>query len=158
MVIFYSFEGNTRLIGENIAKAVNADILELKLKKGIKHKGFMKYIWGGTEAFMKAAPELLPFDKNIQDYDVFFIGTPVWAWTYAPALNTFFSSWNMSSKKIALFCCHGGQPGKIFSKIKERLKGNRFLGEMDFNDPLRNNTGENIQKARKWVENMIKFL
>ncbi len=47
LVIFYSFEGNTKLIAENIAQAIGADLLELKPKKKMKSKGFMKFVWGG---------------------------------------------------------------------------------------------------------------
>lgn len=158
IVIFYSFEGNTKLMAENIAKTIDADLLELKQKKEIKSKGFMKYIRAGKAAMMKTKPELLPFDKDIQEYDVFFIGTPVWAWTYTPALNTFFASYSLSNKKIALFCCHGGGKGKIFDKMKEALKNNQILGEIDFKDPLKNNPDANIEKAKKWAENIIKNL
>jgi flavodoxin len=77
IVIFYSFEGNTRLIAENIARAAAADLLELKPKKEIPSHGFMKYVWGGRSTMMKADPELLPYDKDLQRYDLFFIGTPV---------------------------------------------------------------------------------
>lgn len=158
IVIYYSFEGNTKLIAENIATAIDADILELKPKKEIKSKGFMKYVWGGKAAMMKATPELLPFDKDIQQYDAIFIGTPVWAWTYAPPLNTFFTTHSLLNKKIALFCCHGGGKGKIFNKMEDALRDNQILGKIDFQDPLRNNTDINIDKAKKWAENIIKTL
>jgi flavodoxin len=158
IVIFYSLEGNTRLIGENIAKTIDADILELKPKNEIPSKGFMKYLWGGKAAMMKTKPELLPFDTDLQQYDVFFIGTPVWAWTYAPPLNTFFQTHTLSDRKIALFCCHAGQKGKIFAKMKDALKGNQILGEIDFKEPLKNDTGANIEKAKTWAENIIKNL
>ncbi|MDO9399835.1 MAG: flavodoxin [bacterium] len=152
LIIFYSFEGNTKLIAENIAKTINADILELKLKKETTPKGFMKYFWGGKEAIMKTKPELLPFDKNIQDYDILFIGTPVWAWTYAPPLNTLFSTCQIVNKKIALFCCCDGQKGKTFDQMKKALENNQILGEIDFQEPLKNNTDANIQRANKWAE------
>ena len=42
LIIFYSFEGNTKLIAENIAKAIDADILELKPEKEVKTKSFMR--------------------------------------------------------------------------------------------------------------------
>jgi len=156
LVIFYSFEGNTKLIAENIAETINADILELKPKKEIKSRGFMKYIWGGQKVLMKTKPELLPLDKNPEEYDVLFIGTPVWAWTYAPPLNTFFSTCLLSNKRIALFGCHGGGKGRIFDKMKAVLKGNQILGEIDFRDPSKMNTDTNIQRAKKWAEDIMK--
>ncbi len=158
LVIYYSFEGNTKLIAENIAKAIESDILELKPKKEIESKGFIKYIWGGRQAALKIKPELFPFDKDPKEYDVLFIGTPVWAWTYTPALNTFFSSYSLSNKKIALFCCHGGGKGKIFDKMKKALKNNQILGEADFQYPLKKNTDINIQKAKEWAKKIIETL
>lgn len=158
LVIFYSLNGNTKLIAENIAQAAGADLLELKPKKDIPSKGLMKYLQGGKAAVTKAKTELLPFDKDPGQYDLFFIGTPVWAGTYTPALNTFFATHPLSNKKIALFCCHLGGKGKIFDKMKEVLKDNHILGEIDFKEPLKKNTDENIKKARDWTEIIIKSL
>ena len=155
LVIYYSFEGNTELIAKSIAEEVGADILRLKPKKDIDSGGFMKYFWGGRAVYAKSRPELLPFDKNPREYNMIFIGTPVWAWTYAPALNTFFAEYAFSGKKIALFCCHGGGKGKIFDKMKGALKGNEISGEIDFRDPLKNNPGVNIQKAKDWAKKQV---
>lgn len=151
LVIFYSFEGNTRRIAETIAETVNADILELKPQKEAKTKGFMKYLWAGKEALMKAKPDLLPLEKNPGDYDVLFIGTPVWVLSYSPPLNTFFSTNPIQNKKIALFCCHGGGKGKIFDKMKKALNNNQILGEIDFVEPLKKNTDTCIEKAKEWA-------
>lgn len=158
LIIFYSLEGNTKLIAQGIAGAINVDILELKPKIEINPKGFMKYFQGGKEAMMKIKPELLPLEKNPQDYDVLFIGSPVWAWTYASPLNTFFSQNVLLNKKIALFCCYKGGKGNIFSNMKKSLSNNQILGEIDFRDPLKNNTDIHIQKAVKWAEDVVKTL
>lgn len=158
LVVFYSLEGNTRRIAETIAKAVEADLLELKPQTEIPSQGFMKYVWGGRAAMMKTQPELCPIACDIQSYDVIFIGTPVWAWTYAPPLNTLFSTQSFSNKKVALFCCHGGGKGKIFDKMKTALKDSQVLGEIDFKEPLKNNTEANIEKAKNWAENCCKLL
>lgn len=155
LVVFYSLEGNTKLMAESIAKEVDADILELKPQKDINSCGFMKYVWGGRAVMMKAKPELLPLTKNPQDYDLVFIGTPVWACRYAPALDTFFSEHKLSGKKIALFCCHKGAKGKIFDKMKDALNINEILGSIDFKDPLKNNPDVNVQKAKDWARKIL---
>ena len=158
LVIYYSFEGNTKLMAETMAETIQADVLGLKPANEPKSKGFMKYLWGGKEALMRSKPDLLPLDKNPQDYDILFIGTPVWAWTYAPPLNSFFSMQTLSHKKIALFCCHGGGKGKIFNKMKKALAGNEFLGEIDFLEPLKKDTDTHIQSAKKWAEKIMEGL
>ena len=157
LVIFYSYEGNTKLIAESIAQTVNADLLELKPKNEMKAKGLMKYLWGAKSAFMKTKPELISFDLNLQNYDLIFIGTPVWAWSYAPVFNSFFSCYKIANKKVALFCCHGGLKRNFFDKMKLPVKDNEIMGEIDFFDPKKHNTEKNIQKAKLWAEGIIKM-
>ena len=154
LVIYYSFEGNTRFIAETIANSINADILELKAKEEIKANDFMKYVLGGRQVVMQMKPELLSFNENPENYDLIFIGTPVWAWTFAPAVRTLLSTLKLHNKKIALFCCHGGQPGKTFDKLKAFLNGNKILGEIDFMEPL-NNKEYNSNNAREWAKEIL---
>ena len=154
LVIFYSLSGNTKFIAEVIAKAVDADILELKTKcELIKKDGFMKYFWGGKRVMMKEKPKLIPLEKNPADYDIIFIGTPVWAWNYTPPLRSFFSQVKLNGKKIALFCTHGGQKGKTFENMKMEIKNNEFIGEIDFFEPLKNNKKEEcVKKVKQWAD------
>ncbi len=151
LIIFYSLSGNTKFIAEVIAKAINADILELKTEN------FMKYFWGGKKVMMKEKPKLMPLDKNPVDYDIIFIGTPVWAWDYTPPLHSFFSQVKLNGKKIALFCTNGGQRGKTFENIKKKLKNNEFIGEIDFFEPLlKNNKEECAEKIKQWAIQLVK--
>jgi len=154
LVIYYSFEGNTKFVAQLIAGTLEADLLELKPKNEIKSRGFIKYFWGGKQVIMKEKPELLPFDKQFYEYDMLFIGTPVWAWGYAPPLATLFSATKFKGKKIALFCCHGGGKGRTLEKMKESLLGNEIIGEIDFIEPLKRDKESNKEKARKWAKEM----
>jgi flavodoxin len=160
LIIFYSFDGNTKHIADAISEEIKADLLELKPKKDLK-KGFTKYFWGGRQVMMGIKPELEPFSVDAQDYDMIFIGTPVWAFSYAPALRTFFSQNILFGKKIALFCCHGGNPGKTFSNIKKELERkdpsqkNVFLGEADFKEPLHNDKEGAVKRAKVWARNIV---
>ena len=155
LVIYYSLDGNTRFISKVIAGSIGADILELKPQADVNSKSFMKYFWGGRQVMTKQKPALFAYDKRPEDYDVLFIGTPVWAWTYAPSLSTFFDSVKLQGKKIALFCCSGGGKGKTLEKMKEQLTGNEFIGQIDFVEPLSRNKEENSKKAKEWAGRVL---
>lgn len=154
IVIFYSLEGNTKFIAEEIAKKVNGDILELKTKKEYPNTGFKKYFWGGRSVLFHQKPQLLKYDKDINDYDNIFIGTPIWVGTYAPPYNTFIESNNISNKNIYLFACHGGGGAeKFYDSIKKEIPNNNFVSEIDFFEPL-NNKEEAINKVDRWIDNL----
>jgi flavodoxin len=159
LIIYYSLEGSTKLIAETIAEELKdgssdqVDLLELKPLKQPKSKGFMKYVWGGRMAMMKKTPELEDFDVNINDYDQIILGTPVWAWTFTPPLRTFFNNYKFSGKKVALFICHDGGPGKTLEKMKSELQGNDIISTQDFKKTAQNKE-ENVEIAKKWVETL----
>jgi len=155
LVVFYSFEGNNRLISKAISKEVKADLLELKPVKEIKTRGFMKYFWGGKQVLMKEKPALKPLSKDPQKYDLIFIGTPVWALTFSPPLRSFFSKVKLKNKKIALFCCHEGHKGKTLEKMESELKGNKIVGKTDFIYPLEDKLN-NKRKAVSWAKSLDK--
>lgn len=155
LVVYYSLEGNTRFVAEAIAGLANADILELKPIKDIS-PGLMKYLWGGRMAMMKTEPELEPYDIDPKDYDMLFIGSPIWAWTFSPPIRTFLAKSKLRKKKVALFITHGNGPKEAMSKYKAALEGNKILGEIDFFEPVRQNTQKEAKaKLKKWVGRML---
>ncbi|CAH2214039.1 flavodoxin family protein [Tepidibacter aestuarii] len=154
LVIYYSLEGNTKLLSQTIAQNLDADILEIKPKYEVKRKGFMKYLWCGKSVFMKEKPELERIEINIDEYDLLIIGTPVWAGTFTPALRTFFDKYNIKNKKIFLFCTHNGGPGKTLENMKSELDMNNIVDTKDFVNVSKNvEINKNI--AEKWVEEVI---
>jgi flavodoxin len=156
LVVYYSFEGNTKLIADSIADAVGADRLRLEVVKEQKSHGFIKYLWGGRQVVMKSKPELKqPIEKNAADYDVVFIGTPVWAYSYSPALRTYFSAVKLSGKKIALFCSCGGDRRKTFEHMRAQLPNNDILGEFEAVDPLNHDPDGQKQRAVAWANQML---
>lgn len=153
LIVFYSLSGNTKFIAESMAAAVGADLLELKILKPIEGGGFMKYFLGGRQAIKKEKPELLPLGKNIADYDMLIIGTPVWAFTFTPAIRSFLTNEKITSKKIALFCCCDGMPGKTLANIKKEIPENEFIGEIIF-EKTSNNREKNKEQAVVWINSL----
>ena len=65
-------------------------------------------------------PEIAEKVSNMADYDVIFVGFPIW-WYVAPTIiNTFLEQYDLSGKTIVLFATSGGSG---FGKTVENLKG-----------------------------------
>ncbi len=155
LVVYYSLEGNTKLIAETIRKEINADMLELRPEKQYPNKGFKKYFWGGKSVVFKEQPKLLNKWIDISIYDRVFIGTPVWAGTYAAPFNTFFNQHKLKNKEVALFACHGGGGAdKCLNNFKKELVNNKIIGQIEFIDPLKKNKDENIQQTINWIKSL----
>ncbi|MEA4921067.1 MAG: flavodoxin [Clostridiaceae bacterium] len=151
LVVFFSLEGNTKFIAQNIAKSINADIIELKTGKQYPTEGFGKFFWGGKSVIFREKPKLINDSIDLNRYETIIIGTPVWAGSYTPPINSFINQYKIQGKRIALFASHGGGGAeKCFAKLKKALPGNKFIGDIAFVEPKKNH-GDNSSKAAKWA-------
>lgn len=151
LIVFYSLEGHTKFIANIIAEELQCDLLELKPEKEIPKTGFRKFFWGGKSAIFKEKPTLQNKIPNLKEYDTILIGTPIWASTYAPSVNTFVSDNEIKQKKICFFACHGGGGAKkCFKKLEGVLAGNIILGTIDFIDS-NDDEKEKRDKVKSWL-------
>jgi flavodoxin len=154
IVVFFSLDGNTKLIAQTVAKQLEADTLELKTKKSLPDKGFGKFFWGGKSVMFKETPELIDNPTDLALYDNFVLATPVWAGKYAAPFNTFIKQHPLSGKKLALLVCHGGGGAdKCFEAFQKALPGNQFVGQVDFVNPLKI-ADEAVKKATAWAQGL----
>ncbi len=151
LVIYYSLEGTTQRVAESVAEAMNADLLALRPRKEIAAQGFLKYPVGGFQVLTKQKPALHPLEKDPDDYDLLFIGTPVWAGQHTPAMRSFFAQTELQQKAVALFCTHKGAVGKTFQSMRAELAGNRILGERAFVQPV----SEEEPPPAAWAREML---
>jgi flavodoxin len=120
------------------------------LQEDINPKSFLKFFWRGRQVVQKKTPELAPYDKDIGKYDTIIIGTPVWAFNYAPPIRSFLSEVTIKDKKLAFFCCHEGTPGKTLDNLEKDISGNTIIGKKDYVNVFKDKE-ENILKARNWA-------
>jgi flavodoxin len=153
-VIYYSFEGNSAFVAEQIGAALKAGVFKLETLDDKKRKGFAKYVWGGRQVFMHKKPPLKPFSIDVASYDLIVLGAPVWAASPAPPILTFIEAAKISGKKIALFCCHAGGKGKAFEKFKAALPGNTFVGDIDFVNPAAQDRQKITEQINIWAQGL----
>lgn len=155
-VIFYSLDGNTRVLAQNMARTIDADLIELKLARPtFKYSGPWKYFFGGYHALKNQIPDIASIKQNIDNYDLLIIGTPVWAGRMSPVIRSFLTKSKIVNKKIALFCSYGGGLGSTFDQMKELLRGNEIIGQEDFQALNRKQETLVVLKAQSWVKVMV---
>ncbi|MFX1317335.1 MAG: flavodoxin family protein [Promethearchaeota archaeon] len=155
LIVYYSLTGNTKFIAEAIKEAINADILELKPVKELNAIGRMKFFWGGYQAIMKKKPKLKGFYLDPLEYDLIFLGTPVWAWRYSPPIHSFLSKFDLKGKDVALWMCCGGNGETASVRFKDALKDANIVGNIWFKEPLLQEPKESKNKAIVWAQNII---
>lgn len=131
LVLCYSFEGYTLQMANFIKEALQIELIEVKSINELKSKGFYKYIWGGRQVVFKKKPQLSPIDVDFDLYDTIFIGSPIWAGTYAPPIRTLLEDGMLKGKKIAYFYTHEGGASKAASRGQQAIEiHNKFIGSL----------------------------
>jgi flavodoxin len=153
LIVYYSYDGNSAFIAQELKSALGADCLRLEPADEKRRKGLVKIVWGATQVLSKRFPELKPFDCRLDDYDLIVLGTPVWAGSPAPALQSFLQKTALQGKKIGVFVCHAGGKGDAVGKLKAALpSGNTVVAEADFQNPLQGQGGELKAKIESFAK------
>ena len=153
VVIYFSLEGNTHLVAKMIAERTGADLIRLEPEKEYQSSGFGKYFHGGKSVLFHEKPKLLNEDLNLNDYDTIIIGTPIWAGSFTPPINTFLSENMVKDKSIFLFVTNkGGDTEKCFAKMKEKLTRNQIKGTAKFNGVNKMSAKELDDRVRKFCQ------
>lgn len=153
IVIYYSLGGNTRKIARLISDRFGADMAELETVQ--EYSGSYEDIvnQGQREVNMGFMPELKPLSANLSDYDTVILGSPVWWYTFAPAMKTFLSNSDLSGKRVYAFATNGGWLGNTIKNFQSECAGADFGGGLDIRfdaDVLK--TPEN--KIIKWIDDI----
>lgn len=117
LVLYYSQTSNTKLVADEIANRLDADIVEIKAVSPYDGD-FMQTIERCMQERQDGIlPDIQPIKSDISKYDVIFIGYPVWFGTYAPPVITFLKNVDLSGKKIVPFCTFGS--GGLESSVND---------------------------------------
>ena len=111
LVAYFSATGTTKRVAEKLATAVNADIYEIKPLTPYTSADLNWHDSNSRSSVeMKdknARPEIAEDNFSVKDYDVIYLGFPIW-WGTAPRIvNTFLEKQDFSNKKIILFATSG---------------------------------------------------
>lgn len=102
-------EGNTAIIAKMIAEQTKADLFEVKLKNDTYPAAYTALTEAAkAEKNSNVRPEIAGDVSDFDNYDVVFIGGPVWWGDLPMAVYTFIDKHNWSGKTVVPFVTHEG--------------------------------------------------
>lgn len=143
-------KGNTEVIAEYISEATGADMFKVERKFPYAKEYNLCINEAKEEQNNDERPELVKELDNIDDYDVIYIGSPVW-WGLVPQpMVTQLEKLNFNGKTIRVFTTHEGSGlGSIPNQIKTLCPGAKVL------DNSLAIQGSSVKLAKDKVENWI---
>ncbi len=131
-IISYSFSGNTKRACLFLMKKItekNIDAVSFDLKPEQEEKNFLLQC---RDAFYKSKTAIKGLSLDLNAYDFIVFASPVWAFTFAPALRAYLDNVKeLNDKKCACFLTYGSGmgKGKALTELEGllKVKGGRIL-------------------------------
>ena len=146
LVAYFSASGITRSAAERLAKMAGADLFEIKPVVPYT-RADLDWTNKNSRSSVEmndpdSRPKIAEQLSDMKDYDIIFIGFPIW-WYVAPTIiNTFVESYDFSGKTLIPFATSGGsgmgktveilktlcpnanwEKGKMFNRVSEACRG-----------------------------------
>ncbi len=107
LVLYFSVTNTTKQMAEYIQQKTDADIEALELVNAYSTVYDEIIKRSGEEREGNVLPELKPLKANLAEYDVIFLGYPLWFGTYAQPVKTLLASGALNGKTVVPFCTSG---------------------------------------------------
>ena len=129
LVAYFSVSGVTAKVAGEIAAVENADCFEIKPEIPYTKEDLD---WTNKQSRStlemsdpNCRPAITGCVENMADYDVVFVGFPIWWGREPSAVDTFLTAYDFSGKKIIPFCTSGGSDiGKTAERIQSLVGEN----------------------------------
>lgn len=154
LVAYFSASGVTARISEKLAKATNADLFEIVPQQRYTG-GDLNWMDKKSRSSLEMAdrscrPAISSRVENMSDYDVIFVGFPVWWYREPSIIDTFMESYDFSGKTIVPFCTSGGSGlGDSSKNMQSLAKGSNVVGGKRLSVSVSDN------ELKNWVDKIV---
>ena len=112
LVAYFSASGVTAKVAEKLAKAVDADLFEIKPEVPYT-KADLSWMNKNSRSSVEmndrdCRPAIAETLDNMDDYDTVFVGFPVWWYREPSIIDTFMEAYDFTGKTVVPFCTSGG--------------------------------------------------
>lgn len=153
LVAYFSATGTTKGVAGHIADGLNADLYEIVPEEPYTDAD-LNYNDNSSRSTVEmndsdARPEISGSVENMDQYDIVFLGYPIW-WSDAPRImSTFVESYDFSGKTVVPFCTSGSSGiGSSASNLEKLTSGATWL------DGKRLNGSDSQDTVMEWVNSL----
>lgn len=147
LVAYFSATGITEKAAKDLAKFADADLYQIRPEKDYTKEDLdwtNKQSRSSIEmADKNSKPDIIKDLKNLGDYDVVYIGYPIWWHTNPKIINTFLESYDFKGETVIPFATSGGSKIDKSCEDLKSLYPELKLGEC----MLLNSYDENLLKT-----------
>ncbi len=147
-------KGNTQIVAEYIVDEVGADSFHIETVTPYPADYDECCDVAKQELNDKARPEITS-SVDMEQYDIVFLGYPIWWGDMPMAVYTFMESYDWSGKVVIPFCTHEGSGLSGTDSIIASVTGAQVLTAID----MRGNTAQKLnddtkQTVRTWLDGL----
>lgn len=154
LVVYFSASGVTKRVAEKLANVVEGDIYEIVPEKPYTTTD-LDWMNKNSRSSIEmkdhfSRPAISCKLNNMAEYDVIYLGFPIW-WYVAPTIiNTFLESYDFSNKTIIPFATSGGsEMGNTIEKLKPSCSDNTI-----WKTGKRFEASVSEKELKNWVESI----
>ncbi|MBR1617000.1 hypothetical protein IJ670_02505 [bacterium] len=118
LTVYYSNCGNTKNVAQNLHSIVGGDIKEIQLKEKYPNNIFEMSKLVRNQMKEGYLPKIDEID--VSNYDIIFVGSPVWNFSVSLPVKSFLKNNNFENKTLIPFITCSG--GVLKSKVHEEIK------------------------------------
>lgn len=107
LVAYFSATGNTQRLAQQIISATGADAFRIEAAEPYAANPYDDSDRIQNESYNDLRPAVAVLPDNIEDYDVIFVGSPIWWHNPAMVVCTFLESYDLKDKIIVPFFTYG---------------------------------------------------
>jgi len=122
-------EGNTKIVADYIKEQTGADVFEIVAEKSydMPYSELIKV--AQAEKKSGELPAFKGLISNVDEYDVVFIGGPIWWGTYPQVMFSFFNKYDLNGKTLIPFTTHEGSGlGSTVGDVKKQYPKTTVTG------------------------------
>ena len=154
MVAYFSAGGVTADAAKKIAQGANADLYEIRPEVSYtaadlnwQDKNSRSSVEMNDRTFR---PALADKNAKAEEYDVIFLGFPIWWYTAPTIINTFLESYEISGKTIILFATSGSTGfDKSAADLKVSVDDNTVIKE-----GIVSHVKQSAEEWKNWVDSL----